>query len=152
MRYFSAVMEMDHIINILYQARKWLFGLALFLSFMAVSFHFENGGIQMAWASLPLLAVGLLASGLFLLLLYIYSIQWRLNQLHTGIGQAKKQADLLADLTPRQREVYDLIMAGKTNKEIMAELFVELSTLKTHINHIYKKLEVSSRAELRKQR
>lgn len=139
---------MDRFINILYQIRNWLLGLALFLSFSAVSFHFDGTRIQLSWSSLPLVAVGLLALGVLLLLLYIYTIQWQLEQKSMEIGQA----DRLEDLTLRQREVYDLIIAGKTNKEIMAALFVELSTLKTHINQIYKKLEVSSRKELKKQR
>jgi DNA-binding NarL/FixJ family response regulator len=58
--------------------------------------------------------------------------------------------NLLEKLTDRQRDVYELIVAGKTNKEIMSELFIEQSTLKTHINQIYKKLKISSRRELRK--
>ena len=32
---------------------------------------------------------------------------------------------LLDELTDRQREVYELIIAGKTNKEIKSELFIE---------------------------
>lgn len=44
---------------------------------------------------------------------------------------------------------FDLIVAGKSNKEIIEKLFIELSTLKTHINKIYKTLEVSSRKEAR---
>jgi DNA-binding NarL/FixJ family response regulator len=36
---------------------------------------------------------------------------------------------------------------GKTNKEIAQELFVELSTVKTHINNIYRQLNVGTRKE-----
>jgi len=46
-------------------------------------------------------------------------------------------------------EVYDLIISGKTNKEIMTELFIEQSTLKSHINQIYKKLNIKNRRELK---
>lgn len=56
---------------------------------------------------------------------------------------------LLSRLTERQRKVYDLILLGKTNKEIMSELFIEQSTLKSHINQIYKKLDIKSRRELK---
>ncbi len=52
-------------------------------------------------------------------------------------------------LTKRQREIFDLIQQGKSNKEIMDELFIELSTLKTHINHIYKTLEIVNRKEVK---
>jgi len=36
----------------------------------------------------------------------------------------------------------------KSNKEIALALFVSHSTIKTHINNVYKKLEVSSRQEI----
>ena len=61
--------------------------------------------------------------------------------------------DILAksvpDLTSRQREIYDLILSGKSNKEIVSILYIEQSTLKTHINHLYKKLNIQSRKELK---
>jgi len=41
-----------------------------------------------------------------------------------------------------------LILQGKSNKEIANELFISLSTVKTHITNIYNKLKVSSRQEL----
>jgi len=56
-------------------------------------------------------------------------------------------AEKLDSLTRQQRSVFDLIAVGKSNKEIASELFIELSTLKTHINQIYKKLEVANRRE-----
>ena len=56
---------------------------------------------------------------------------------------------LLNELTDRQRVVYDMIVSGKTNKEIMAALFIEQSTLKSHINQIYKKLDIKTRRELK---
>ncbi|MGB7394497.1 MAG: LuxR C-terminal-related transcriptional regulator, partial [Pricia sp.] len=37
---------------------------------------------------------------------------------------------------------------GKSNKEIAGELFISISTVKTHITNIYGKLKVSSRKEL----
>ena len=55
----------------------------------------------------------------------------------------------IEELSLRQKEVFDLIVAGKSNKEIMSELSIELSTLKTHINKIYKMLEIDSRKQLR---
>ena len=50
-------------------------------------------------------------------------------------------------LSLRQREVFDHIVQGKSNKEIITILNIELSTLKTHINQIYKVLEVKTRKE-----
>lgn len=54
------------------------------------------------------------------------------------------------DLTAKEKSVLDLIKAGKTNKEIAEELGISLSTVKTHINNIYKKLGVSSREDILK--
>lgn len=65
------------------------------------------------------------------------------------ISKTKKTDTLLDKLTERQREVYDLIISGQTNKEIMSELFIEQSTLKSHINQIYRKLNIKSRSELK---
>ncbi|MDI1322575.1 MAG: helix-turn-helix transcriptional regulator [Algoriphagus sp.] len=54
----------------------------------------------------------------------------------------------LNKLSFKEREVLDQILAGKSNKEICAQLFIEHSTLKSHINRIYKKLDVKSRKEI----
>jgi DNA-binding NarL/FixJ family response regulator len=49
-------------------------------------------------------------------------------------------------LTGREREVLALIGRGKTNGEIAAELFVSEGTVKTHINHVFTKLQLRDRA------
>lgn len=52
-------------------------------------------------------------------------------------------------LSPQEKKVCDAILEGKTNNEIALEFFISLSTVKTHVNNIYKKLAVSSRQELK---
>ncbi len=52
----------------------------------------------------------------------------------------------LDSLTGREREVLALIGQGKTNAEIGAELFVGEGTVKTHINHVFAKLQLRDRA------
>jgi DNA-binding NarL/FixJ family response regulator len=52
----------------------------------------------------------------------------------------------LDPLTGREREVLALIGRGKTNAEIAAELFVSDGTVKTHINHLFTKLQLRDRA------
>ena len=59
--------------------------------------------------------------------------------------RARRAADLDA-LTGREREVLALIGQGKTNSEIAAELFVGEGTVKTHINHLFTKLQLRDRA------
>jgi LuxR family maltose regulon positive regulatory protein len=41
----------------------------------------------------------------------------------------------------------ELIAAGCSNREIAEELVVAVSTVKSHINNIYRKLDVSSRTQ-----
>ena len=50
-------------------------------------------------------------------------------------------------LTNRELEVLRLIAAGLANREIAQELVVAVSTVKTHINHIYGKLDVKNRTQ-----
>ena len=52
-------------------------------------------------------------------------------------------------LTNQEQKVLDLILLDKTNKEIATTMFVSISTIKTHINNLYKKLNVSSREEVK---
>lgn len=54
-----------------------------------------------------------------------------------------------ASLSKQEKKVLDLILADKSNKEIASEMFVSLSTVKSHINNLYKKLQVSSRDEVK---
>jgi two-component system, NarL family, response regulator LiaR len=54
---------------------------------------------------------------------------------------------LTEPLTEREAEVLELIARGKANKQIARELFVAMSTVKTHVNNLYRKLNVSSRTQ-----
>jgi DNA-binding NarL/FixJ family response regulator len=50
-------------------------------------------------------------------------------------------------LTPREIEVLGLLASGRTNRRIAEELHLSLSTVKRHLEHIIKKLEVSDRTQ-----
>lgn len=49
-------------------------------------------------------------------------------------------------LSAREREVLALIAQGRTNRDTAAALFISEATVKTHLQHIYAKLEVPDRA------
>jgi DNA-binding NarL/FixJ family response regulator len=55
--------------------------------------------------------------------------------------------EALGSLTAREREVLALIASGLTNDEIAEELVVTPGTVKTHVNHIFFKLDLRNRAE-----
>jgi len=50
-------------------------------------------------------------------------------------------------LSERELEVLRLLATGRSNAEMAAELFVEQSTVKTHLIHLYSKLGVHSRTK-----
>jgi non-specific serine/threonine protein kinase len=54
-----------------------------------------------------------------------------------------------SELTPRERQVAELIARGYTNPQIAAELTITRETAKTHVSRILWKLGVSSRADVR---
>jgi FixJ family two-component response regulator len=54
----------------------------------------------------------------------------------------------LERLSPRERQVMDLACAGKQNKQIAAELGIQVITVKVHRASVMKKMEASSVAEL----
>ncbi len=63
-----------------------------------------------------------------------------------GRGERKRPSHGWSSLTPTEVEVVDLVAAGLTNPQIAERLFVETSTVKTHLHHIFTKLGVTNRA------
>jgi len=50
-------------------------------------------------------------------------------------------------LTSREREILAFLAEGLSNREIAAEIFVTVATVKTHVSHIYSKLDARNRNE-----
>jgi DNA-binding NarL/FixJ family response regulator len=59
---------------------------------------------------------------------------------------APARAELPDGLTAREAEVLGLIGAGLTNREIAQRLVVSEATVKTHINHVFSKIDARDRA------
>ena len=53
-----------------------------------------------------------------------------------------------AELTPRQREVLQLVAEGKSTREISTALNITVKTVEFHLSRAYRKLDVRSRTEL----
>lgn len=72
------------------------------------------------------------------------------RDLHMRQSRGGKDARLfrLASLTQREREVMDLVVAGKTNRVMAETLDISIKTVEAHRAHIMEKLEVDSVAEL----
>ena len=51
----------------------------------------------------------------------------------------------LIDLTPRELEILQLVITGKTNKEIAHEIHLSEKTVEFHLDNIYTKLGVRTR-------
>jgi DNA-binding NarL/FixJ family response regulator len=63
-------------------------------------------------------------------------------------GDGGVQRTKIDSLTPREREVFQLLALGKSNKEVARELSMSLGTAKKHRENLQRKLDCHSAAEL----
>jgi DNA-binding CsgD family transcriptional regulator len=83
-----------------------------------------------------------------LTVLLVFSLAFNIYQIKQK-SQTKPLQNLAYKdvLTNQEQKVFEL-MSTNSNKEIADKLFISLSTVKTHINNIYAKLNISSRKEI----
>ena len=62
-------------------------------------------------------------------------------------NRMKKKAELYEMLTEREMEILLLIAKGYSNQEIASASHITIKTVKTHVSHIFSKLEVSDRTQ-----
>ena len=65
----------------------------------------------------------------------------------TGLRAPVRSAKSNEPLTPREREVLELIRQGLSNRQIAKTLWISESTVKVHAHHVFEKLDVRSRTE-----
>ena len=79
--------------------------------------------------------------------------QWLDQDLATSavnhlVARHKQNGQITAVLTPRELCVAKLVLEGWPNKRIASKLFLSEGTVKLHLHHIYKKLDITGRMEL----
>jgi two-component system, NarL family, nitrate/nitrite response regulator NarL len=67
--------------------------------------------------------------------------------LEMATGASKSRVNPLADLTPRELSILELVAAGRSNKQIGAQLKLTENTVKGYMTNILQKLQVRNRVE-----
>ena len=124
--------------------RKIIFGLIIFLSSTAAGFIIVENGTRWYWTEFPYIALILILFSITFSFILFEAVSHRSSEAEKQIAQFNS---IIHDLSRRQLEVFRLIVKGMTNKEICDLLFIEPSTLKSHINQIYKMLNMGNRKE-----
>jgi len=140
----------DTILNYFFKKQKWIEMFAVFFIFLGVSFKFTSNETKWIWANYPYVAVLIAGFSLVLIVIWLRIEKKKIQDVINSIQDNSDKIEKIDLLTNRQQQVFELILQNKTNKQISEELFIELSTLKTHINKIYKTLNIKSRKEVRK--
>lgn len=125
-------------------------GALLPLSFLT-SFFFQD---QLQSSHLPLDTISYILIlafinifSLFLLVKNPQLMKRRINGADTNTVEKIKNKAKTVGLSKRELEISLLVLRGKSNREISDELYISLSTVKTHISRIFRKAEVKSRNE-----
>jgi DNA-binding NarL/FixJ family response regulator len=76
---------------------------------------------------------------------------WRvfIDELNGFLGAPRPErppAELVADLSAREREVLELVAAGLSNEEIAERLYLSVRTVERHLSNVYAKLRISGKA------
>ncbi len=98
------------------------------------------------------LAIIVLAIVVLLILLFLgdFKLEFRINKHDTHENPVETTRMDLDKLSNTELNIMRLVADGKSNQEIANQLFISVHTVKKHISHIFKKLNLSSRSETRK--
>ncbi len=81
----------------------------------------------------------------------LWPLQGRVRRILDRLGEQprKVQTEALAALTASERRVARMAADGLTNRQIAGELVVTVKAVEWHLSHVYRKLGISSRADLK---
>ena len=138
--------------DLLYRRQKALGIITVFLFLSIVAFRYDSKSTTMLWSDYPSIAIILALFTALIAIVWLKIEKQKTKQLIDNLKSAVSVKEYtleykMADLSARQLDVLNLIITGKSNKEITSELNIELSTLKTHINQLYKTLGIKNRKE-----
>jgi LuxR family maltose regulon positive regulatory protein len=78
---------------------------------------------------------------------FVGSLLLQRDARHRGDGAAQPSSRVSDPLTARERDVLAMISQGLSNKRVARALEISPETVKSHVKHIFLKLEVSTRTE-----
>ncbi len=122
-----------------------LVSLLCFVLFFA-GFFFSQAGTSSRWAVPICLLVASIAP--ILVLRKILARYGRSIRLETFDDARMQQFRDKFQLSAREGEILDLLLKGKSNKDIERDLFISHHTVRNHVHNIYQKLSISSRLQL----
>ncbi len=73
--------------------------------------------------------------------------KWQSSDTRKGKDLSESSTKLVDSLTLKEREILQYLAKGVSNQEISEKLFVKEVTIKSHLNNIYKKLNVENRVQ-----
>ena len=94
----------------------------------------ESSNQQLLFVVLIFLVLSILTN------IYLFTRLFKNNNQHPN---------LRSSLTKQEQNILKLLLEDKSNKDIADALFVSLSTVKTHVNNVYRKLNVQTREEVK---
>lgn len=128
--------------------QELLIALSIFLALCSIGFSYNGKAFQWFWQQYPIIPILLILFAFFAIRYWLkLEIEKQRQFIHEAYMKSSEQPDFIKMLSPREIEVLNLINKGLTNKEICEKLFISMATVKTHINNIYKTLEVKNRRE-----
>lgn len=132
--------------------QKILIAISVFTALCSIGFSYNGTSYFWFWQKYPIVPILLMLFAFFAVRYWlILEIDKQRQQIISDYEKSienKKQDDIKNLLSARELEVLELIQSGMSNKQIADKLFVSVSTIKTHINNIYKILEVKNRREV----